>query len=277
MAAAQVLQVVAQHIREDAFLAVLDRRLDGAEERETAGEDFKAALVAAPALGSVHVDDHVTQLPRRVVHAAVEFSIDDDAAADAGADEDAEGVARFGFELHLIDTEHAGLAVVLQEDRHIQPLLQFLDQGHVLPAQVGREDDFPVLRVHRPRGADADGPDLLEGEVAFVDGVDHTTRNPLDDGLRSALGFGAELGGAERLQPEVKNPGENLGAAEIDAEDVGAVVIGHASRGVTAHARGMVWVQRKELLGRPWALSRHKTAAKQKVATGPNHFASATK
>ena len=123
------------------------------------------------------------------------------AAADAGADEDADEVLGFGFEFGDVDAEGGDVAVVLDEHRHAELLFEVLLERHVLPAlHVGGEDDSALGEVHRAGGADADAGDLFEGEVGFIHRVLDAAGDALDDGFDAALGLGAELGGADALE-----------------------------------------------------------------------------
>jgi hypothetical protein len=150
-----------------------------------------------------------------------------------------------------VHAEGAGVAVVLDEDGDVELLFQFLLEVDVLPAgHVGGEDHPAFLGIDRAGGADADGLDLFEILVGFVDGVADRAGDAFDHRLGAAVGLGAGLGGGDQLQLGVEHAGEDLGAAEVDADkellgaafghddgDLGQTVIRRRSRANRANRR----------------------------------------
>src|ERR1039458_9757653 len=214
VAAAQVAEVVAEHFGQQGLLAVFDAGFDLLKDGGAAGQRLKTAFVAAAALGAVDVEHHVTDLPGGVVESAVKVAVDDEAAADAGADEDADEALGLAFELDDVDAQRADVAVVFDEYRHAEKLLQVLLQQHVLPAFHVRGEDDPALgKIHRARRANANAGDLLEVEVGFIHRVLHAARDALDDGIAAALGLSAELGATDALKRVLEDARQDLSAA----------------------------------------------------------------
>src|SRR5580765_861870 len=112
----------------------------------------------------------------------------------------------------------------------IELLLQFLLQRDIVPAQIGRENDFARFRIHRARRADANGTDLLEIEIALVHRLADAARDATDHFVGAAVGFGADAGAADAIEFPVKNAGQDFRAAKIDADDVLVFlgVVGHS-------------------------------------------------
>ena len=77
-----------------------------------------------------------------------------------------------------------------------------------------------VGEIHRAGRADAHAGHLFEAEVGLVHRVLDAAGDALDDGLHAALGLGAELGGADAFERVLEDAGENLGAAQVNADDV---------------------------------------------------------
>jgi len=69
IAAAQVLQIIAEHAGQDGLLPVLDGLLHLAEQCRAARQCLPATLVAAGAFGAVDFQDHVADFARRAVEA----------------------------------------------------------------------------------------------------------------------------------------------------------------------------------------------------------------
>ena len=79
-----------EHFGQDGFLAGFDGGLDALEDGGAAGQRFKAAVVAAAAFRTVDIDHHVADFAGGAVEPAVKFAIEDQPAADAGAEENAD-------------------------------------------------------------------------------------------------------------------------------------------------------------------------------------------
>ena len=61
---------------------------------------------------------------------------------------------------------------------------------------------------------------LLEIQIALIHGITDATGDAIDDFVGAALRLGAHFGAAQACKFVVKNAGQNLGAAEIDADEI---------------------------------------------------------
>jgi hypothetical protein len=110
-------------------------------------------------------------------------------------------VARLGLKLGDMNTENCNVRVVLNEDRHIQQLLELLLQAYILPAfQIRGKDDSASFEIHRAGRADADTANLLQAEIGFVHGVLDAAANSLYDFIHPALRLGADLRCADAFE-----------------------------------------------------------------------------
>ena len=98
--------------------------------------------------------------------AAVELAVEDDAAADAGADGDQQQVVDVvaGAELEL--APRGGVGVVLDHDRQVDARLEVGLEVDVAPGEVGREQHDGAGLVDVAGRADADRLDLRGGRAA---------------------------------------------------------------------------------------------------------------
>ena len=112
-----------------------------ADHRRPGSDRLQASLLPTAAKRAVWHHAHVADLSRRVRRAVVNPAVEDDAAADAGAQgEEDEGVApAAGAHAGLGQGCHVG--VVVQFDADAQTLRQESLERNVMPVQVGREND----------------------------------------------------------------------------------------------------------------------------------------
>lgn len=196
--AAEVFEFIAEHVGEDGFLAIFDGFLEAAEDGGAGGEGFEATAVAAAAFGSADLEDHVTDFAGGAVEAGVEVAVEDEAAADAGAEEDADQVARFAAQFDGMNAEGADIAIVLDEDRDTEVFFEVAFEGDILPAgEVGGIEDAPFTGVDGAGGADADGADLFEVEVGFIDGIANGAGDAFDDDFGATIGLGTGFTGGD--------------------------------------------------------------------------------
>ena len=122
-----------------------------ADERRAGAVGLEAAAVAAPAQDSAGHDPHVADLGGDPEGAAVQLAVEDDAAADAGADGDQEEVVDVlaGAEGEL--APRRGVGVVLHHDRQVDARLQLGLEVEVAPREVGGEQDVRACRCRRTR------------------------------------------------------------------------------------------------------------------------------
>ena len=224
IAAAQILQGRPKHFGQNRFLAILHGLFDSPEDGGAAGQRFEAAFVAAAAFGSADFEHHVTDLARGAIETGIQLAFQNQPSADARAEKNADHIAGFGFELDLVNPERAGVAIVFQKDLHLELLFQFLLERHIVPIEVGRENNLAGFGVHRPGRPDADGLDLFEVEVAFIHRLTNATGDAVDDFVRAAIRFGAHARASDAVEFVVEDAREDFGAAKIDADDATVLV-----------------------------------------------------
>src|SRR5438445_11666257 len=127
----------------------------------------------------------------------------------------------------MMNANGANVRVIFDADLHAQEFFKIFFERHVAPFEVRREDYPAILGVHRAGGADADGFDLVELQIAFINGVLYAASDPLDDFIRAALRFGAQPGRTDAFQREIEYDGINFGPAKVKAEDIFAFVLRH--------------------------------------------------
>src|SRR5947209_12444307 len=81
----------------------------------------------------------------------------------------------------MMNANGANVRVIFDADLHAQEFFKIFFERHVAPFEVRREDYPAILGVHRAGGADADGFDLVELQIAFINGVLYAASDPLDD------------------------------------------------------------------------------------------------
>ena len=158
---AVIFAQVAAHQRRQPALGARLERLDRAQRDVGArGVGLEAAVVAALAAAALGVDGRVADLARHVRRAVVQLAVEDDPAADAGADRDADGVPRAARRADPPLAEHRAVGVVVERGGQAQPVVDDLPERQVHPAEVGREQHDAALGVERAGRADADAEDL---------------------------------------------------------------------------------------------------------------------
>ena len=204
------------------LLALLDAPARAGLHRAAAGVGLHAAAAAAAALGAVDAHDHVADLARGLA-ADPRLAVEDQAAADAGAPEDAEQavVLACGADLELgvggevdVVAERDGRAAELLLER----LAQVERAGPL--GEVHGAGDGALLVVDAAGRADADAGEVgRRSSPASSSDSSSTAAMPRGDRLRAALERRLVALGAEDLVVGalVHDRGLDLRAAEVDA------------------------------------------------------------
>jgi hypothetical protein len=157
--AGDVLGVAAGQLDEAAATA-RGHELPGlAVEGGAGGVALPAAAPTARAREAVVVDDHVADLPGEAVGPPYEQAVDDEAAADPGAEGDEESGVRAGGGAQLVLGPRRARGVVVGPHREAQRLGQARPEGQLHdPGQVGREAQgaVPVDQPGRPHAHGGD-------------------------------------------------------------------------------------------------------------------------
>ncbi len=126
-------------------------------ERAPARDRLPAPIVAAPAGEAVPFHDHVPDLAGEPVGAAIDPSVDDDAAADPGADPDVQHVAMPSGRAKPVFAVGGGGAVVVDHHGQVEGGLDHLRQGHVAPGEVRRVPEDAGVGLDEAGRPDAHG------------------------------------------------------------------------------------------------------------------------
>ena len=140
--------------------ALLDEVAHVALHRGARGERLDAAALAAAAARAVRQERHVADLAGDAAAAVVRVVADDDAAADAGADEDADHGARALADAVGVLADDGDAHVVVEEDAHAERRRERSRERHSRPAEVGRGVDDAALVVDAAGDADAERADV---------------------------------------------------------------------------------------------------------------------
>src|SRR5206468_6707681 len=170
--------------------------------RGAADDTLQPAPLAAVVERTIGVDDHVPDLARGSVGAAVELAIDDQAAADACRPGDVDHVPAAPPRAVVKLTQPGHIGVVGELDLGAGGAAHHRDQRHVLPRQVRWIDEHAAPDVDRPRRGDRDAADLLAATMT----IDLAGR-PVDHrlGCRQHFGFGLDAGHEVAVGPRERD------------------------------------------------------------------------
>ena len=187
------------------------------DERRRGGILLKAAAAAAGTGDAVHLDGHVADLPCRAVDAGQEFSAEDDAAADTGAEGDRHEVRDSAAAAGDLLAEGRAVGVVLDVGGFAEPLSDEVAQRGIVEAEV-RGELHDALFIDGTRSADADGRDVIEGHPRFAErqqaGLSHRVR----DLFRGTGRVRLDAGRSDDLVLFIHYADGDVRAAEVDAK-----------------------------------------------------------
>ncbi len=195
------------------------------------------AAAAAATDRAVGVDDDVPDLTGGATRAAVELAVDDDAAADTGADGDEDQVAAAAPRAFMELAIGRQLGIVLEMGGHARGgLEQAGDRDVVPPGQVRGVDEHALHRVGRAGDADASGAKVRCRQPVVAGQLFHH----LSQGLDALVGSGHRVGVAmplvDHLAGFVPHRHAQVGATDVDAENM-APARTHASPSASAATR----------------------------------------
>ena len=176
-------------------------------ERGSAYESLEAAALSAVVQRPVGVDDHVSDLARGPVPAAVKLAVDDQAAADTGRPRDVDHVARAAACAVVELAEPGHVRIVGEIHLRTGGAAHQRHQRHVLPGQVRRVDEDAALEVDRSWRGDCDAAHLFPPPMA-VDLRGRPVHHRLRGGQRVGPGLdaGDELSvGARERDPHLRS------------------------------------------------------------------------
>src|SRR4051794_29741779 len=195
-------------------------RVERARHGGGARHGLEAAAVAAAADLAVLAEERVAELARGAARAAVEPSLDDERAADAGAHAHEDEVLRAAAGAPDELGERAEVGVVLHAHDHPEPLAHRRGGVHAHPARQDRgRADGAVAARDRTRDAHADAehalavdPGLLERALDQLRGdVEAVARGGVDVDIAPQLG-------EDRVREVAHDPAD-VAVSEVDADD----------------------------------------------------------
>ena len=186
-------------------------------DRVTRHERLQAAVVGAAsrARRAVGVDDDVAELGRRPAGAVHEPPVDDEAAADAGAERQHDRVARPARLAPAPLGEHRRVAVVVDRDGQAEPLGQHVAHGDAVQREVVGVERHARLRIDQAGDAE---PDREHLRGRRLDRLLHRL-DELVDQRAGVVRARQAIGAVMHLELRVDRPGEQLRPSQIDADD----------------------------------------------------------
>ena len=148
---------------EHALAAGGDGLADVALDGRAAGQGLEAAAVAAAAFRGRQVHDDVADLAGRFAVAAPELAALDETAADARAHADVQGAVGLAGRAEPGFAQGAEVAVVADDDGHLEAGLQERAQLHAGQLHVRRHHDQALVGIDDAGHGDADGGQVAGG------------------------------------------------------------------------------------------------------------------
>ena len=184
------------------------------------GIALPAALAAAGALDAVLNDDVVAHFASRKVEAAQDFTAQDDAAADAGAQGDDDCVVITLGAARNVLAVSGGVGIVFHIDLTAQHLFHVGAKVPVIVAEVRVEADKAGLEVHAAGGSDAHIVDIGKVNFVFLGNGAAQVCQCLFQILRRAGQARSPCGLGDDFVVLVDQAGGHGGAAQIDTNGV---------------------------------------------------------
>src|SRR6185312_13635778 len=212
--------VLAHQLRNLGLPALLDQLAHVALHGGARGERLDAAALAAAAARAVRQERHVADLAGDAAAAVVRVVADDDAAADAGADEDADHGARALADAVGVLADDGDADVVVEKDAQaIEAGGEALDERDLRPAEVGRGVDDAARVIDAAGDADAERAEVGGARTDLVADAAAERDHAVDDGVGSVGGERLGALGVDDVAVDVDGGGVHLGATEVEADD----------------------------------------------------------
>ena len=185
------------------------------------GEGFQAAPLAAVAQRSFRIQHHVAVFRGFEQVAGKQLAVQDQAAAHAGAHEEAHHVF---VSLHgpvLVFAQHAHVHVVSDVEGHAEFLLDGRFDIVIPPGQVGGKQHDALLLIDHARRASSDSFCVFGFHAGFLDHLPHHADDDLFNVFRRfAAGFGLLFEPVDGLSRLVENSAEHFGSANVQTNAV---------------------------------------------------------
>src|SRR3989441_2178261 len=192
---------------------------DGIRDKLVTGVQTCALPISAFAAAAVGIDGHVADLAGDVGGAVIDLAVEHDAAADPGADREADDVVRPARRAPPPFAENGAVRVVVEGGGQSQRLHDAVPQREIGPAEVRGQQHHAARRVERARRADSHARDLLAaGRGDRGAGELHDARH---DCVRALLGERRLRYEPEELRAVLRDrPGDDVRPADVNPDDV---------------------------------------------------------
>src|SRR3954467_3159633 len=219
-------QIAVHHAHQDRHALVAPQRFASAlGDRRPRRVGLEASIVAALAAPSGRVDRCVTDLARHVGRSVIQLALENQSAADAGAEGHADDVPTTDRGAAPELAERGAIRVVIEGRLELDATGYLVAQRKILPPEVRRYYHQPFLAIERARGADADAQKVRSLRAGFLhflrDDFLHHRCDPVHHRSRATLGQCWR--GMHRDLPAAihwHRAGNDVGAAKIYSNDV---------------------------------------------------------
>ena len=175
-------------------------------------------MISAAARNAVGLNGDVAKFAGHAIHAVKDFSVEDDGAADAGAQRDHRHVVDAAARAQPFFAKSSHLGVVVEKDARAQAALDYVAHRIVGPSgKVGRLAHHAGLHVDDAGNADTGAHELAAAAIFFgqaVNGVAHFA----DNVVAAESDFDAQSYFFEKLAVGGDGRDAQVGAAEIDSD-----------------------------------------------------------
>ena len=162
----------------------------------------------------------MAQLCAHGAHTGVNFAVDDDAAAYAGAQRNEDHIpAAHRCACHGL-RQSGAVGVVAETDGDAEPLVKHPAHGDVEPAQIIGTHHHAGLAVAGAGGADADAGAVGGDQARLVQSQLHGAAHIRHHFLRRAEGSGGNAGLGDNVVAVVHHANGDVGAAQINTDTI---------------------------------------------------------
>ena len=117
-------------------------------------------MIPAGAGNTVQIEDHMTEFTADPMATLPDLSVNDDTAADAGADRDEHAGGSACADTGDAFRQGGNVGVIIDENRFVVIAVEYLTEKDVMPSHVGTFDDFTGIGSDT-RDADTDRFDSI--------------------------------------------------------------------------------------------------------------------
>ena len=176
-------------------------------------------------MATVEVDGRVADLAGDVRRAVKQLAVDDQTAADAGADRHPDDVPAAARRALPPFADRRAVRVVVERDGQAQAFADSIAQGEVFPTEVRSDDDESLFTIQWTGRPHADADDVASIRIRLGERIEHHAFDQPDDTIRHA--FCTRLGARwNRAHGEVllavrrHRADDDVRSAQVDADDV---------------------------------------------------------